>query len=164
MISGAQLFVAVWLGCACVYAVPVWATLSLSKARRACGAYADFDHVIEMVEKRGLLPLGALLACLLFPLSLAYDVVVIRAKLDELEQTKKYIESLKKELDETAAGVAEDPRCGFVEGDSVCRLPPNHGGLHDCRSQVEISLPPLPPGHKWAKCEACGTMTVQKEG
>jgi len=98
MISGAQLFVTAWLAGSCVYAVPVWATLSLSKARRACGAYVDFDHLIEAVEKKGLLPLGAMLACLLFPLSLAYDVVMVRAKLEELETIQKNVANLEKSI------------------------------------------------------------------
>jgi hypothetical protein len=144
MISGAQLFVAVWLGCACVYAVPVWATLSLSKARRACGAYTEFDHLIEMVEKRGLLPLGAMLGCLLFPLSLAYDVVMIRAKLDELEQTKKRLEMLNLQINAQAEEIA---------------MPPELGG----EQSVDVPLPVLPPGYEWVKCEACGGVNVRKE-
>lgn len=142
MISGAQLFVAVWLGCACVYAVPVWATLSLSKARRSIGAYTEFDHLIELVEKRGLLPLGAMLGCLLFPLSLAYDVVMIRSKLDELEQSKKRIEMLKLQIDAQAEEVAMPPELGGVDA-------------------VDVSLPSLPPGYEWAKCEACGGVNVR---
>lgn len=141
MISGAQLFVAVWLGCACVYAVPVWATLSLSKARRSIGAYTEFDHLIELVEKRGLLPLGAMLGCLLFPLSLAYDVVMIRSKLEELEQSKKRIEMLKLQIDAQAEQV----------------MPPELGG----EQSVDVALPVLPPGYEWAKCEACGGVNVR---
>jgi hypothetical protein len=143
VISPLQLFFAVWVACSCVYAVPVWATLSLSRARRACGAYTEFDHLIEAVERRGLLPLGALLGCLLFPLSLAYDVVMIRTKLDELEQTKKRIEMLKTQIDAQAEQVAMPPELG---GDQT----------------VDVSLPPLPPGYEWAKCEACGGVNVKE--
>jgi hypothetical protein len=148
MISSAQLFVAVWLGCSCVYAVPVWATLALSKARRSIGAHTEFDHLIEIVEKRGLLPLGALLGCLLFPLSLAYDVVMIRAKLGELEQTKKRIEMLNMQID--AQAKHDRP---------LMAMPPELGG----EQSVDVSLPPLPPGYEWAKCEACGGVNVRKE-
>lgn len=111
MISGAQLFVAVWLGCSCVYAVPVWATLALSKARRACGAYVEFDHLIEAVERRGLLPVGALLGCLLFPLSLAYDVVMVRAKLEELETIKKNVAKLQTQIDAERVELPELEPC-----------------------------------------------------
>jgi hypothetical protein len=142
VISTLQLFFAVWVACSCVYAVPVWATLSLSKARRACGAYTEFDHLIEAVERRGLLPLGALLGCLLFPLSLAYDVVMIRAKLDELEQTKKRIDLLKTQIDDSAARFD---------------MPPELGG----EMNVDVSLPPIPEGYEWHRCDACGGVNVR---
>lgn len=138
MTSGAQLFLTAWFAGASVYAVQIWATLKLSKARRACGAYVDFDHMIEALEKRGLLVFGLMFGALLFPLSIAYDVLQVQAKVAELEETQKRIEKLQAERDAISA-----------------ELP---------QTQIAPEDVPAPPGYEWFVCDACGSHTIRKAG
>ena len=104
-----NLFLAAYLVGAFVYGTHVYWTVQISKARRACGIFHDHDHMIDAIEKRGLMSFVYFFGVFLFPLSLAYDCVLNGQQVEKLRETAKTVGKLEAEIKETKSKLDASP-------------------------------------------------------